>query len=619
MKSVNYSRLLLTLTFALCFISAGAQVKKQPAKKPAAPTAKKPAAKKPAARTTRPANKPAAAKLGDAATRVPADTTKRGGQSAAGNNGTNPGLSEEIVVTTTYKPVLADAVKIRRNPNLEDVTPYRAPLTYNSLLDKKLTKDNEIRPLQAMPMPAEHDTLRYDNYVKAGLGSLKTTYAEAYVNNGQDQAMQIGAYAKHFAQQGTLTKQNEMRDDLSIFGKNAGDNNTISGRINYNYRSNYFYGYDQVTPPATAFTPGKQHFNTIGAEGELAKNYKDTDRAFTYALKLKGYAFSDAYKARENNIVVSGFLNQTIKQFYAGLGASLDVASQTDSAYSQNNSLLRLNPYLKFQGTNYKIDAGVNIVDQFGYASKFYIFPAAKLEFQVIPNYVRLFAEAKGDVNRTSLYELSLVNPFLGQNLNIQNSVDQLDLAVGLKGTILPGLSFKASFFRNSVKNLPLLVSNFNTTGVNNKFTVIYDNGRARISGFNGELDYKASDGFDLFGRVEFKDYSLASQAQPWNLPKFKLTAGTVIHISNKVDINGSLLIRGSALDPHPADNSVGSTITYSTIKSYADLSAGVQYKVNKRFNLFAQANNILNAKEQTWLYYPNYGFNIFGGVGFSF
>ncbi len=605
MKLINHSSLLLTLTLGFCFVSAVAQVK-QPAKKAAVKTERKTAAKKTVAR-------PAAKRLGEAATRAPQDTARRGGQATSPANSS---LSEEIVVTTTYKPVLADAVKIRRNPNLEDTSPFKAPLAYNTL-DKKLTSDSDIRPLVAMPMPAERDSILKNNYVKAGLGSLKTTYGEAYINNGRDAALQTGLYAKHFDQHGSLYKQNEMRDDIGIFGKSTGASNTVSGRIDYNYRSNYFYGYDVNNPPANSFTPAKQHFSTIGAEGEIANNYKDTDRAFTYAFKAKGYLFSNAFQARENNLVVSGFVNQTIKQFYAGLSASLDLATQKDSLYSLNNSLFRLNPYLKFQGDNYKIDAGLNIVDQFGYASKFYIFPAARLELQVIPQYVRLFAEAKGDVNRTSLHDLSIINPYLGQNLPIQNSVDQLDLTLGLKGTIFPGLGFKASFFRNSVKNLPLLVSNFNAAGTNNKFTIVYDDGRARISGFNGDLDYKASDNFDLFGRVEFKTYSLASQAQPWNLPKFKLTAGTVIHISNKVDINGSLLIRGTVRDPHLVTN--GTITTASSISSFADLSGGVQYKVNKQFNIFVQANNILNTSYQTWLYYPDYGFNIFGGAGFSF
>jgi hypothetical protein len=618
--NLKYTYTLLTLIIALYFVPAQAQTKK-PAKKAtvktAAKTTKKPAAKAPAPKkTTAPKKVTNTSKnLGDAAAKAAQDTTKKGGANA--NNPQNGGsLSEEIVVTTAYKPVLADAVKIRRNPDLEDKVPFKAPLAY-APIDKRQEQNSQIRQLEAMKRPPEQDSVLLNNYVKVGAGSLKTLFGEAYFANGRDEALQVGGYLKHFSQSGSLEKQSQSKDDVSVFGKSILGDNNISGRITYNRMGTNFYGYDQAAPVAT-FIPGKQHFNTIGGEAELAKNYKDVENDFTYALKVKGYAFSNAYQARENNFVISGFINQTVKQFYAGLSGSIDINSQKDSLYKISNNIIRLNPYIKFQGTNYKIDAGVNIEKEFGDFGKFYIFPAAKLEVQVIPKYVRLFVEAKGDINRSSIRDFANINPFIGQNIEIKNSVDQLDISAGLKGTLAPGLSFKASVFRNSVKNMPLLVSNFDVEG--NKFKVIYDDGKARINGFNGELDFKASDGLNIFGRVEVKDYKLASEIEPWNLPKFLLTAGTAIHINNKVSITGSVLFRGATNDriftPGPAD---GPVLTQKSIGSFADLSGSVEYKATSKISVFVQANNILNTGYQNWLYYPNYGFNIFGGVGYSF
>jgi hypothetical protein len=54
-------------------------------------------------------------------------------------------------------------------------------------------------------------------------------------------------------------------------------------------------------------------------------------------------------------------------------------------------------------------------------------------------------------------------------------------------------------------------------------------------------------------------------------------------------------------------------------INGFADLNGGVEYKITDRISIFGQVNNILNTTNQVWLYYPNYGFNIFGGVGFHF
>jgi hypothetical protein len=596
----RYIYTLLTLVIVFYFAPADAQ--------------NKTTAKNKKTTTKAPAKKPAAKPKTTAKTTTAQDTTKKGGE---GNNANKNGaaLSEEIVVTTAYKPVLADAVKIRRNPDLEDKTPFKAPLTYVTL-DKRLERNTDIRQLEPMPMPKEEDSIPSNNYAKVGLGNLKTTFGEVYVDNGSDQALQVGAFAKHIAQSGaSINKQNESRDEIGVFGKGITDDNTFSGRINYNRRGTDFYGFDPANPPPT-FNPQKQHFNTISAEGEITKNYKDVENEFTYAVKVDGYIWDNAYQAKESNVVISGFLNETIKQFYAGLGASIDLSTPKDSLYSYNNTIVRLNPYLKFQGDNYKIDVGLNLARESGLQSNAYIFPAAKLELQVIPKYVRLFAEVKGDVDRSSLRDFSETNPFIEQDIAIKNSVDKLDIALGLKGTLAPGVGFKATVFRNSIKDMPLFVSDFNATG--NKYTVIYDNGNSRVSGFNGELDVKISDNVDVFGRVEFKDYQMANEAEAWNLPKFILKAGTTLHITKQLSINGTLLFRGTAYDEilglaTPVNSSI------IPINSFADLNGGVEYKITNRFSIFGQVNNILNTTNQVWLYYPNYGFNVFGGVAVHF
>jgi hypothetical protein len=628
----KYICILLSLLSALYCVEAYAQVKKK-GKKPAKKVQHKVVQHKPATRlvvvhTAAPhkktvsqvsLQKAVATSLGDAAAKVKVDTAKKPGAPTSGNS-----LSEEIVVTTAYKPVLADAVMIRINPDLEDKTPFKAPLTYFPI-DKRLELNTDIKPFNAMKEPAEQDSLLYNNYVKVGLGSLKTTFGEAYFDNGRDQALQVGGFLKHYAQQGSLTDENSNREEAQIFGKSIGETNSVSGNIDYNYRGNDFYGYNEDYLPPANLQLAKQHFSTISAEGELIKNYQDVPNDFTYALKFKGYIFSDAYSARESNVVLSGFLNETISHFYVGVAASLDFATQQDSvlnesktpaSYNINNSLIRANPYIKFQGDNYKVDAGVNIVSQFGYASKAYIFPAAKAEIQVIPDYVRLFVEAKGDVNRSSLLDFSTINPYLGTNVPIENSVDRLDLAAGLKGTILPGLGFKATVYRDEISDMPLFVSDFNFATGYNRFTVIYDNGQLRVNGLTTELDYKASDDFDIFGRADFKQYQMATVAEAWNLPTFKLTGGATIHISDKVNVTATLFARNGAHDPYPLDGTIAKP---STVGSTVDASGEAEYKITNRWSVFVHANNILNARNQQWLYYPDYGFNIFGGVGFKF
>lgn len=575
---LKYIPALSLFVFALYTLSATAQVKPD--------------------KTNTPAAKPTVTK----------DTSGTNPQSVPPQDGS--GLKKEIVVTSAYRPVLADAVKIRINPDLDDKQAFKPTLTY-MVIDKKLEDNSEIKQLQAMKMPPERDAELQNNYVKVGIGSLSTTFGEVYINNGRDEALQVGAFLKHFAQSGSLNKQNASRQEVGVFGRSIGNEVTLAGRINYTRRGNNFYGHNTLDLPDT-LDVANQHFNLLEAEAEMVKNYQDVENDFIYGAKINAYTFKNAFSAKESNIILSGYLNKTVQQFYAGLSASLDFNTVKDQAYALNNNLIRANPYLKLQGEKYKIDAGINMVSEFGFSNRLFIFPAAKAEFQIIPKYVRIFAELKGDVNKSSIRNFTEINPFLGENIEIKNSVERLSISAGLKGTAAPGLGFKATFFRKDIKDLPLMVNNFDFTTGYNRFGVIYDDGVSQITGFNGEIDFKASDEVDLFGRMEFRKYKLASEMEAWNLPKFKLTAGTTIRINDKVIVNGSLLFRGETQDRLANTGVVN-------IEAFPDLNGGIEYRTTKKISIFAQANNLLNKNYQTYLYYPSYGFNIFGGISYSF
>lgn len=607
---LNIALTFLLFSLMLCAVPAFSQQK--PVQKKTAPENTKTTTP---VKTVRPAKTGTNTKKSSVKT-ASADTTKKEGNNVpAKKPEEQSSLNEEIVVTSAYKPVLADAVKIRRNPNMDERQNVKPNFSYTNLLDKRLENATGIRALDAIQIPKSADDTLYNNYAKAGIGTLNTTFGELYLNNSRNPGLQYGGYAKHFAQNGSLPKQNASRQELGVFGKSVGENNSVSGRIDYTRRSNYFYGFDQDNPPAN-LTPGKQRFNVIEAEAEIAKNFKDVENDFVYAAKVSGYVFNNAYQAKENNLLVDVSINQTVKNFYAGLNASLDVSSTKDALYNISNNILRANPYLKLQGENYKIDAGVNLTSEFGNRTSFRLFPAAKIEFQVIPKYVRIFGEVRGDINKTLLRNLSEQNSFLDQNIDIKNSINKLTISAGLKGTAAPGLGFKAAFIRQSITGLLLFVNNFDFNRGQNKFLVIYDNGKSTITGFNGDLDFKASETVDLFGKLEYRKYKLATEAQAWNLPTAKLTAGTIIHVNKKLTVNGALLIRGET-----NDRILTSATTYRvvTLPSFADLSGGIDYKVAKRFSIFAQANNLLNNKYQTYLYYPAVGFNIFGGLSVSF
>jgi len=532
-------------------------------------------------------------------------------------------VSEEIEVVRPYKPILAEAVKLRRSPNLDDVKTYKAKLNY-SVTDRKLEINSDIQKLQAQALDDEKQTELVNNYVKGGFGSLATLLGEVYVNMGRDPALQVGGYFKHFSQEGKLNKQNSSNQQFSLFGRSIMDENTISGRINFERNGLYFYGIDNDRPALNP-NPQKQALTLFEAAGELIRNYKEDTDAFSYAVKANGYVWNDKFSAKESYLTFNGYLNKRINSLNLGLAASTEFGNTKDLATSVGNNLLRLNPYIRLQVKGAKVTAGINFVQEFGAYSSTRIFPAVTADFTLIPDYLQVFGEVKGDVNRNSIKTFTDENPWLNNNILVKNTVEKLSISAGIKGTGGPGFGYKARFYMKQIDDMPLFVNNFTDF---NKFDVIYDFGKAKITGLEGEISVQVSDALKWTGKLNIDDYKPASETYSWFKPGLKVSSNFLYTYNKKLSFNAAVVIQDDVKAkiytgaPVPASQYVVPNTNIEliqTVKGFVDLGLGAEYRINNKFSVFAKANNILNTNYSRYLFYQVNGFNVFGGLTYSF
>ncbi|GAA4200381.1 hypothetical protein GCM10022289_12060 [Pedobacter jeongneungensis] len=532
-------------------------------------------------------------------------------------------VNEEIEVVRPYKPILAEAVKLRRSPNLDDVKTYKAKLNY-SILDRKLELNSDIQKLQAQALAEEKASILVNNYVKGAFGSLATLLGEAYFNTGKDEGLQLGGYFKHFSQEGKLNKQNSSNQQLSVFGRSILDQNTVSGKISFERNGVHFYGIDDTRPLLNP-NPDKQALTTIELEGELVKNFTEDEDAFSYALKANGYIWNDKFSAKENYLSLNGYVNKRINSLNLGLAASTEFGNTKDALTSVGNNLLRLNPYIRLQVKGAKITAGINFVQEFGAYSSSKIFPAVTADFTLIPDYLQVFGEVKGDVNRNSLKGFTDENPWLNSNIVVKNTVEKLSFSAGIKGTGGPGFGYKVRVYVKQFDDMPLFVNNFTDF---NKFDVIYDFGKTKLTGLEGEISVQVSDALKWTGKLNLDDWKPASETYSWFKPGLKVSSNFVYTYNKKLSFNAGVVIQDDVKakvnisNPVPASQYVipnPAIESIATVKGYVDLGLGAEYRINNKFSVFAKANNILNSNYSRYLYYQVNGFNIFGGLTYSF
>ena len=518
-------------------------------------------------------------------------------------------ITEEIEVIRPYKPVLADAVKIRRNPDMNSTKTFKPTLSY-SVIDKKLDLNSNIKELQAQKMADERSSVLSNNYVKVGAGNFNTAQAEAYFNSGSDEALQAGAYFKHLSQQGNLEKQQFSNQELGIFGRSVADSYSVSGNLSYDRRSTFFYGF--VPASVVPIDMSKQSFSTITAEAEIMNNYSQSS-LFNYAASINAYQFSNIGDARESSVLLKGFLNKEINLFNVGLNSSADFTSTKDLAYNIGNNILRANPYVNFKGKGFELKLGANIVQEFGTSSRLNIFPSVSTELPVLPGYAVVFAGVNGDVLKTSIRDLALENPFLSNNLAIKNSLESMNIQAGVKGNVGAEFGYKIMAYYKTIDDMQLMVNNQTTV---NRFDVIYDNGKSNLFGIEGELNVKASDVFSIGGKAQIFKYDLASQAHAWFKPTVRLISNARAQLNQKLFLDAEVLFQG---ETYARLNSAGGGLTSSTLKGFVDLSAGAEYKVHNKIGVYLRANNLTGQSYQRYLYYPRMGLTLLGGVNYSF
>ncbi|HEY1025826.1 MAG TPA: hypothetical protein VGE26_11720 [Sphingobacteriaceae bacterium] len=524
-------------------------------------------------------------------------------------------VTEEIEVVRPYKPVLADAVKIRRSPDLNTNEPFKPSLSYN-ILDKKLELNTDIRELKAQKLADEKPALLRNHYAKVGVGNLNTGLAEIYLNTGDDEALQAGFFAKHLSQSGgDLSKQQLSNQQFGLFGRSIADNLTYAGRLTFDRRSTYFYGLNSALPAPSA-DPGKQRFNTLEAEGELYNNYSEASDKLNYGLKLNGYMFGNISEGRENSLALTGYFNKAFNNFNFGFNASADFTGAKDELYSLGNHILRGNPYVKFRGNGFLLNVGLNIANEFGDRNRTNVFPSASIEVPIATEYAIIFGGVKGDVVKTSLKELTYENPFLDNNIALMNAVEKTNVYGGIKGNAGSGFGFRMMAYLKKTDNMPLFVNN---PGTPSRFLMTYDGGESKVAGIEGELSIKASDVFTLTGKAQANHYDMATEEEAWFKPGLKVSGTGRLQVNKKLGFDAEVVYNGDSYAKviDPLSSSQANEI--SRVKSFIDLSAGGEYRINNKLGTYLRVNNIFGTQYQQYLYYPKFGTNIFAGFNYSF
>lgn len=515
-----------------------------------------------------------------------------------------------IEITSSFKPVLREAVKINFNAAPPAVDTSHPRLVYNIPSQYMFLS---YQPSEMKPVALQRDTLtpwENYNYIKLGIGNVVLPYARMGFSFGDGKSTFFNIFADQLSSHGNPEFQKSSLTDVKIAGTYKTQNNLEwNGSLGFKNDEYYLYGF----PDTVKYTADqlRQTFQTYEFNGSL-RNTVPTEFGLLYHPNLKFSVFSDNHtpQGMETNAMLNLPLEKTIgKEFAFDLGFTADLTHYNlpVSTSAQNNNIYLVTPAFLVKTTNLFLQASV--IPSWDKQQVFHLLPNFVADISTSDQRFTLQLGWIGYYDKGSYQRFELINPWLAQPDTLENTRVQ-ELYGGIKGSVGDHFSYAAKVGYIQYNNMPLFVNDSINGGKD--FQIRYANSMGDVQ-LHGELSYLQGEQFNVTAGVNINRYrDIQGQAEAWGLLPFEFKTALKWEAFKDFWAKVDLYTFDGA--QYRAPNGVafkGGTGT--------DMNAGVEFRILRQLNLWFQMNNLFNDKYERWHQYQVYGFNVLGGIVFSF
>ncbi len=514
-----------------------------------------------------------------------------------------------VTITSAFKPFLKNAAKVNFTAASPVIDSSKIPVSY------QIPSQNlffSYQPVAIKPLALAVDSgYAWENhqYIKAGAGNFSSYVAEAAFSFGDGKHSVTNIKGNFLTSTGHDFAQQASRwgiDVLSMF--NGGQDDEWTTHAFYNTQTQYRYGFQPATLPYLKDDLLVQ-YNTVGIDIGM-RNKIPNSYGITYHPQISFVRISDNREASGYDFVIKAPVSKSFGRIYAfnlGLTADMSTATMTHgvSPGKFTNNLYYLNPSIQFKTPNVKINAGI----QPSWDNKqFSMLPDITAEAKLSDAGLVFEAGWKGYFQKNTYRSLAMFNPWIDHISNLKNTRIR-EQYVGVRGATGNHFTFQGRFSLINLDNQPLFLNDL-TDG--SKFLVSYEPTMKAIR-IHGEFGYTLQEKFSFVSGVTFSQYnSLSVNAKPWGLLPLELTGSAKWRPLKDLQLKADLFAW---------DGAAYRDLSSQTRKAdpALDLNFGAEFTVIPKLNLWVQMNNLLNTTYQRWNQYPVLGFNVVGGIVYSF
>ncbi|HRT89478.1 MAG TPA: hypothetical protein P5257_05095 [Bacteroidales bacterium] len=549
--------------------------------------------------------------------------------------GQETAIRREVTLYNPYKPSLPDVVKKSFLPDMTDTARITPVISY-SINTNPYTPPYTVSPLRPATMVPDPLNKLYNSYIRAGFGNYLSPLGEVSITNQRSRKGMAGFYAGHYSSGGKVRLDNGdkglagyMDNNASLYGKKFLNESLLYGSADFSQNVRYAYGYD------TSFTDynpsGKDirlNYISAGATAGIASFVRDSSD-ISYKAEAGYNFFSSGSSRYENNLHVSGEASGMIKGFYAGAGLEYRYFKPASDISPSGIWILSLSPYLKKKTEDWDVRLGASFLldRELNETAKLKLYPDFRFSFNILPSYLRFYAELTGKLQTNRPEEIIRINPFLDPDTilyMIKSTSTPIALAAGFTGeTGLDG--FYRVYASYTVSDNMVLFSNFVSfdsllvySGRGNYFIPVYDD--AEILSLNGETGGKINNHLKFNLNASWFRYTLSNNASAWGLPDWKAGLKLEYNLRNKIIADLRINATGSrqALQTYRNLEDLLTTTRVISLPANLTLGLGAEYRYTKILSFWVKFNNISFSKYYEWAWYPSQRFNFMAGFTYS-
>ena len=554
--------------------------------------------------------------------------------------------TETVTVVRPYSPTVSDAFKIKSMPNLNDsIVLQKKKISYSIFSVPVASTFTPAKGKASAVKKAKPEKL-FNSYASVGLGSFNNALVDFYTSRDIDRGDErIDIGLKHHSSRGDIDSTPLDTDFYNskldvTYSKRDRDYNW-GANIGLQHQLYNWYGIEDQDP-LSSFIPLIDNVRQNYFDAEIGAHLNVEDSFFKRG-EILVRRFWDATESGENRVVLQPTIELplteelvTIKFNFDYVGGNFKNASLNNTINSPeinyNQMQVGITPSLLVLRDNLTLNLGASFVygmDIENSDNNFYLYPAVTASYRLLDEVAIAYAGVEGRLKQNSYYEFVNDNPYVSPTLSIMPTDQQYDSYIGLKGQLLPNLSYKIKGSYTAENRRPLFKLNPTNTFrddekhyyFGNSFEVFYDD--IKTLGLFAELNVDINRNFSFGVNAEVYDYDTETDNPAWNLPNLKGSLFMDYQINDQWFMGANLFYVGEREDfsTIAAENVQPSEFiaTIISLESYFDANAHIGYRLNEQLSIFAKASNIANNQYQRWANFGVQGLQVLGGVTYKF